>query len=54
MEQIVSEIDHLERSEIVELRYLNYRELFAPFVSAALGLILLAGLSSATFLRRLP
>jgi Ca-activated chloride channel family protein len=54
LQQVVAEIDQLERSEIVELRYLNYRELFAPFVLGALALIFLAGISSATVLRRLP
>jgi Ca-activated chloride channel family protein len=48
------EIDHLERSEINEVRYLQYREHYPSLVEAGMGLIALAALASATFLRRLP
>ncbi len=54
LRDIVAEIDELERTEIVEVRYLNYTEYFMPFVLAALTCITFAGLTSATYLRRLP
>ena len=48
------EIDQLERSEITEMRYLQYEEHYRFFLLAALGLVALAsGLSGTTF-RRLP
>jgi Ca-activated chloride channel family protein len=52
--EVYREIDRLERSEITELRYLQYREHYGALVAAALGLVALAALASATFLRRLP
>jgi Ca-activated chloride channel family protein len=51
---IVAEIDRLERSEITEVRYLQFEYHFAAFVGAGLGLIGLATLLSSTLLRRLP
>jgi Ca-activated chloride channel family protein len=51
---VYEEIDRLERSEVTEVRYLQYREHFPLFVEAGAGLMLLAALASATFLRRLP
>jgi Ca-activated chloride channel family protein len=51
---VYAEIDKLERSEITEVRYLQYREHYPALVEAGLGLLLLAALASATFLRRLP
>lgn len=51
---VYAEIDKLERSEITEVRYLQYREHYAALVEAGLGLVALAALASATFLRRLP
>ena len=47
-------IDALERSELTEVRYLQYREHYAGFVLAALVLLLTATLASSTVLRRLP
>jgi Ca-activated chloride channel family protein len=52
--EVYKEIDKLERSEITEVRYLQYREHFPSLVEAGMGLIALAALASATFLRRLP
>jgi len=52
--QVYSEIDKLERSEITEVRYLQYREHYPILMEAGAGLMMLAALASATFLRRLP
>lgn len=52
--RVYAEIDHLERSEITEVRYLQYREHYPALVEAGAGLMLLAAFASATFLRRLP
>jgi Ca-activated chloride channel family protein len=51
---VVAEIDRLERSEITEIRYLQYEHHFAAFVGAGLVLIALSTLLSGTLLRRLP
>jgi len=51
---VYREIDRLERSEITELRYLQYREHYPVLVLAGGGLLLLAALAGATVLRRLP
>ena len=51
---VYREIDELEKSEIEAVRYLDYRELFAPF---ALGGLFLLGLECAlrsTWLRTIP
>jgi len=52
--QVVSEIDALERSEITEVRYLQYTEHYAGVVGVALALISLSALLGGTVLRRLP
>jgi Ca-activated chloride channel family protein len=52
--RVYAEIDQLERSEITEVRYLQYREHYPLLVEAGMGLAMLAALASATFLRRLP
>ena len=52
--QVVDEIDALERSEITEIRYLEYEYHHAGFVVASLILIASAALLSGTWLRRLP
>lgn len=54
LESVYDEIDQLERSEISEVRYLNYTEHYAGFVWGGLGLILCAALTAQTLLRRLP
>jgi len=51
---VIEEIDRLERSEITEIRYLEYEHHYAGFVSAALILIAASALLSGTVLRRLP
>jgi Ca-activated chloride channel homolog len=52
--QAYKEIDSLERSQITEVRYLQYREHYPGLVEAGAGLVALAALASLTFLRRLP
>jgi len=52
--EVYREIDRLERTEITEVHYLQYREHFPMLVEAGIGLIALAALASVTFLRRLP
>jgi len=54
LEDVVAEIDRLERSEITEVRYLRYTEFFSLFLWSALGLLACAGLLGGTALRRLP
>ena len=51
---IYQEIDELEKSEIEAVRYLDYRELFSPFVLAGLCLIGLETLLRTTYLRTIP
>jgi Ca-activated chloride channel family protein len=47
-------IDQLERSELTEVRYLEYDYHFAVFVASALVLVAGSALLSGTLLRRLP
>jgi len=54
LEEVYEEIGALERSEIIELRYLQYREHYAPFAASGLVLMLFAALASRSLLRRLP
>ena len=54
LEQVYREIDRLERTQITELRYLQFEEHYARLVRASLGLIAIALLLSTTLLRRLP
>lgn len=51
---VIEEIDRLERSEITEVRYLEYEHHFAAFVGAALLLIATSALLTGSVLRRLP
>ena len=51
---VVKEIDTLERSEVTEIRYLEYEEHYATFAGTALFLMALSGLLGGTLLRRLP
>lgn len=51
---VYEEIDRLEKSEVRTLQYLSVRELFTPLALAALALLSLQILLSATVLRRLP
>ena len=52
--RVVAEIDALERSEITEVRYLEYEHHHAAFVGGAGLMIALSALLSGTLLRRLP
>ncbi len=54
LKDVYKEIDQLERSEITEVRYLQYREHYDRFVLAALALIIASVLAAGTVLRRLP
>jgi Ca-activated chloride channel family protein len=51
---IVEEIAGLERSEVTEIRYLEYQHHYKAFVGSALGLVAASALLSGTLLRRLP
>ena len=50
----VKEIDALERSEVTEIRYLEYEEHYATFAGTALILMAVSSLLAGTLLRRLP
>jgi Ca-activated chloride channel family protein len=52
--EVYDEIDALERSEIVEVRYMQYEEHYAAFAGIGLGLILAGTLVAESLLRRLP
>ena len=52
--QVYEEIDALERSEIVEVRYMQYEEYYAAFALAGLGLMIVSSLMAQSVLRRLP
>ena len=54
LREVIEEIGRLERSEIAEVRYLEYSYHFTPFVLSALLAITLAALLGSTWLRRLP
>ena len=51
---MIEEIDRLERSEITEIRYLEYEHHYASFVVLAIAFMGASGLLSGTWLRRLP
>ncbi len=52
--QVYAEIDALERSEIIELRYMQYEEHYAAFAAAGLLLMLVSAVFAQSVLRRLP
>jgi len=52
--EVYAEIDRLERSEISEVRYLQYTEHYGAWTLAALLCIGLAAVTGGTVLRRLP
>ncbi len=52
--EVYQEIDRLERSEVTETRYLQYRELFPEVTALAIALVALATVLQASWLRRLP
>jgi Ca-activated chloride channel homolog len=54
LENIYKQIDQMEKSRIDVVSYKRYRELFLPFVLAALGLLLLEFLLRTTVLKRFP
>jgi len=54
LEQVYEEIDRLERSEITEVRYLQYTEHYGDWVKASLVCVVLAGVLGGTLLRRYP
>jgi Ca-activated chloride channel family protein len=54
LREIYEEIDHLEKSEIESVRYIDYKELFTPFALAALCMMLLEVLLANTIFRRIP
>ena len=51
---VYREIDRLEKSEVESVRYVDFRERFAPWALAALGAVVAAVLLSATVFRRAP
>ena len=52
--EVYAEIDALERTEIVEIRYMQYEEHYAAFAGAGLVLMLASTLFAKSVLRRLP
>ncbi len=54
LRDVIEEIGRLERSEVSEVRYLEYEYHHQPFVVAALAAIGLAALLGGSWLRRLP
>ncbi|MFK7898135.1 MAG: VWA domain-containing protein [Myxococcota bacterium] len=54
LREVIEEIARLERSEVSEVRYLEYEYHFAPAVAAGLSLMFIGVLLSSTWLRRLP
>ena len=52
--EVIEAIDRLERSEITEVRYLEYEHHYAAFVIGAIGFMVMSSLLSGTWLRRLP
>jgi Ca-activated chloride channel family protein len=54
LEEVYREIDELERTEITEVRYLQYSEHYDAWVSGALLCIALSALSGSSVLRRFP
>jgi Ca-activated chloride channel family protein len=51
---VYAEIDKLEKSDLEAARYLNFRELFAPFVLAALALVAAELVLNSLVWRRIP
>ncbi|MBO7741077.1 MAG: VWA domain-containing protein, partial [Victivallales bacterium] len=51
---IYSEIDQLEKSEMLSLRHVTYRELYFPYAAAALLSLAAAMLLNCTIFRRIP
>ena len=51
---VYGEIDRLEKSEVESVRYVDFRERFAPWALAALGAVVAAAVLAATVFRRTP
>ncbi len=51
LKKIYKEIDKLEKTEIKELKYYNYKELYRPFALGALFLVFIVGLLKYTWLK---
>jgi Ca-activated chloride channel family protein len=51
---VYREIDELEKSEVESIRYLDFREMFQPFLFIALGLLLLEIALVTTVFRKIP
>jgi Ca-activated chloride channel family protein len=54
LRDVIEEIARLERSEVSEVRYLEYEVHYAALVGSALILVTFSVLLSSTWLRRLP
>ena len=54
LSDVIEEIDRLERSEITEVRYLEYEHHYASFVVLAIAFMAASAVLSGTWLRRLP
>lgn len=54
LQQIFTEIDRWEKTEITTRRFYNARDLYLYFIIAALGIFLLAEFAKRSFLRTLP
>ena len=54
LQQVFTEIDRWEKTEITTKRYYNAKDLFIYFIMAALGILLLAEFGKRTILRALP
>jgi Ca-activated chloride channel family protein len=54
LEAIYSEIDQLEKTKIKVSQYVQYKELFPPFVYLGLGFLLLEILLGQSFFRKIP
>jgi len=53
LRDIYAEIDRLETSEIESVEYVSWTEAYAPWLAAAIGLLVLETLLSTTWLRRI-
>ena len=54
LREVYREIDGLEKSEIESVRYVDYKERFAPFAFTGLVLLVLEILLRTTWFRRIP
>ncbi len=54
LQRVYEEIDAMERSEVESTRFVDYKELFAPFALLGFAVLALEQLLSCTYFRRLP